>query len=303
VNNLGSVSGLPTPYVGLTFKPGDANTVLVGSGSAQSEIFSIGVSRDSNNHITGFTGTATFFANAPGMAGGAIDAGLTVGPGNVLFYSTWPDNTIGQIKPGSTTPNKQIDLTSLGFSASAGGITFVPAGLPGAGRLKITSYDTNTFYDTTIAPDGTGTFNIAPPSKSVVLSGGTDAFSYVAAGNPGFTKASLLMAEIDSGKVAAYEVDGNGDPIATSRQDFLTDINGVIGMAVDPLTGDLFLSTYSYGAFNPDGKNEIVVVRGFTPAEATPEPLTLLGAATALGFGAAFKRQLAKQPKKDKSKA
>ena len=35
-----------------------------------------------------------------------------------------------------------------------------------------------------------------------------------------------------------------------------------------------------------------------TPAAAVPEPLTILGAVTAAGFGAGFKRKLAKSVKK-----
>ncbi len=36
--------------------------------------------------------------------------------------------------------------------------------------------------------------------------------------------------------------------------------------------------------------------------EAVPEPLTLLGAGTALGFGTFFKRELSKKQKKEKTK-
>ncbi|MBD2358030.1 DUF4114 domain-containing protein [Tolypothrix sp. FACHB-123] len=263
VTSLGEVPGLPIPYVGLAFKPDDPNTLLIGSTpqTEDSQIFAIALKRDANNHIIGFTGTATLVAAAPGLNGGLIDAGLGFGPENVLFYTTWNDNTVGQIKPGSSSPDKQIDLNELGFEASAGGLTFVPQGFPGAGRLKITSYDTGNFYDTTVSADGMGTWNIAPPNKSVNLSGGPDAFVYVSASMPEFKSQRILMTEQDADKVAVYNIDENGDPISSSRQDFLTGIDGPIGAAIDPLTGDFFFSTYSFGDFNPHGFNQVVVVK------------------------------------------
>jgi hypothetical protein len=263
VTNFGELPGLPIPYVGLAFKADDPNTLFIGATpkGESSQIFSIALKRDANNHIIGFIGTATLLASAPGLNGGLNDAGLSFGPENVLFYTTWNDNTVGQIKPGSSNPDKQIELTSLGFQPSVGGLTFVPQGFPGAGRLKITSYDSGNFYDTTVSADGTGTWNIAPPSKSVKLSGGPDAFVYVSASRPKFSSDRILIAEQDTNKVAVYNIDENGDPIPTTRQDFLTGIGGPIGAAIDPLTGDFFFSSYSFGEFNPYGFNQVVVVK------------------------------------------
>ncbi|BAY97276.1 hypothetical protein NIES37_12140 [Tolypothrix tenuis PCC 7101] len=263
VASLGELPGLPTPYVGLAFKADDPNTLYIGSTpqGEKGEIFAIALKRDANNHIVGFTGSAKLLSSAPGLSGGLNDAGLTFGPNNVLFYTTWNDNTVGQIKLGSSSPDKQVELNSLGYQPSVGGLTFVPQGFPGAGRLKITSYDTGNFYDTTVSADGTGTWNIAPATKSVQITGGPDAFIYVSASMPQFTSARILLAEQDTDTVSAYNIDANGDPIPTTRQEFLTGIDGPIGAAIDPLTGDFFFSTYSFGDFNPQGFNQVVVVR------------------------------------------
>ncbi|BAY33863.1 hypothetical protein NIES2107_57660 [Nostoc carneum NIES-2107] len=263
VASLGELPGLPTPYVGLAFKADDPNTLYIGSTpqGEKGEIFAIALKRDANNHIVGFTGSAKLLSSAPGLNGGLNDAGLTFGPNNVLFYTTWNDNTVGQIKLGSSSPDKQVELTSLGYQPSVGGITFVPQGFSGAGRLKITSYDTGNFYDTTVSADGTGTWNIAPATKSVQITGGPDAFIYVSASMPQFTSERILVAEQDTDTVSAYNIDANGDPISTTRQEFLTGIDGPIGAAIDPLTGDFFFSTYSFGDFNPQGFNQVVVVR------------------------------------------
>ncbi len=269
--NLGSVRQLPPAYGGLTFNPRDSNTLLIGglADSPDSEIYAVGVRRGRDNHINGF-GAASFFAKAPGTGVGGIDAGLTYNPkGDALFYTTYDDNSIGQIKRGSRNPNKQIELSSLGIASSVGALAFVPAGFGGAGRLKITSYAANLFYDTTITPDRSGTYDIPKPSKSTKLSGGIDSFVYIKAGNPRFSKDSLLMAEYDTNKISAYTLDPNGDPIAATRRDFITGISyhspialtGTIGATVDPITGDVLFSTF----FEDDSaKSKIFAVRGFT---------------------------------------
>src|SRR5689334_11132336 len=111
LTDLGAAPGVPAPYGGLTLKAGDPNTLLLG-GNADAPtgaIYQIGVTRGTGNHITGFSGSATLFSTAPN-----IDGGLAYGPNNVLFYTAYPINRLGQIKPGSTAPDKLIDLTPLG---------------------------------------------------------------------------------------------------------------------------------------------------------------------------------------------
>lgn len=271
--DLGTIPKLPAAYGGLTFKPGDANNLLIGglADTPNAGIYSVKVKRDSDNHITSFD-QANFVSKAPGSLGiGGIDAGLTNSPlGDVLFYTAYPDNSIGQIKPGSSSPDKQITLDSLGIPSSTGALAFVPEGFAGAGRLKITSYTANTFFDTTITADGSGTYNIAAPTKGVQLDGGIDSFVYIKAGNPGFTADSLLITEFDSQNVSAYEIDENGDPIASTRRDFITGITshtpttliGTIGTTIDSLSGDVLFSSF----FEDDpSQSKIFQLKGFTP--------------------------------------
>lgn len=271
--DLGTIPKLPVAYGGLTFKPGDANQLLIGglADTPDSGIYSAKVKRDSDNHITSF-GQANFISTAPGSLGiGGIDAGLTNSPlGDVLFYTAYPDNSIGQIKPGSSSPDKQITLDSLGIPSSTGALAFVPEGFAGAGRLKITSYTANTFYDTTITADNSGTYNIAAPTKGVQLDGGIDSFVYIKAGNPGFIKDSLLITEFDSQNVSAYEIDENGDPIASTRRDFITGITshtpttliGTIGATIDSISGDVLFSSFFE---DEPSQSKIFQLKGFTP--------------------------------------
>lgn len=268
--DLGSITGLPTNYGGLTFKAGDTNTLLIGGSAnvAAGLIYEVGVTRGAGNHITGFTGTPT----AVGSIGEYNDGGVTYGPGGVLFTSQWPVNKLGQTKPGSTDEDKIIDLAALGVAGSHAAINFVPAGFAGAGQMKLVSWVHGQWYTAAFAPDGNGTYDITSVTYLLSLGGGPEGFVYIDSVNPGFGTDSLLVAEFSAGKIGAYDIDSNGDPILASRQDFITGLTGAEGASIDPLTGDFLFSTFG-------GDNRVIVVSGFTPPPpppGVPEPMTLL---------------------------
>src|SRR5689334_24986211 len=65
--DLGSAPGVPANAGGLVFLPSDHDTLLIG-GAANSpvgKVYSIGVTRGVDGHVTGFNGTAAVYANAP----------------------------------------------------------------------------------------------------------------------------------------------------------------------------------------------------------------------------------------------
>jgi hypothetical protein len=271
--DLGSADTVPGPYGGLTVNPNNTNQLLIG-GSANSTlavIDRVSVTRDANGHITGFVPNSTQqVATASGGAGG-IDGGLQVGPGGVLFFTSYPDNHLGEVKPGSASPDKLINLTAAGVTSSTGALSFVPGGFANAGHLKISSYNGGGIFDTTLSPDGSGTYNIAPPTAGPNVGGGPEGLTFVRAGNADFPVNSVLITQYSLGIVSAYALDANSDPIVASRQDFVTGLSGAEGAAVDPVTGDFLFSTFG-------GGNHVIEVRGFVPV---PEPssIALLGAA------------------------
>jgi hypothetical protein len=276
--DLGSAPGVPPLYGGMTFGLNDPSTLIIGGNAndAPGALYSLGVVRDGSNHITGFSGSATNFAECA-----YNDGGVVYGPGNVLFTARWPVNELGQLKPGSTTTDKLIDLTPFGVGGSSiSALNFVPAGFGGAGHFKMVSWANGNWYDATIAPDGSGTYDVTSVTENPAaqLPGGPEGFVYVSMTSPQFGNPSILVSSFSDGTVDSYQVDANGDPIPGSRHLFMSDITGAEGAIFDPLTGDFLFSTFG-------DVSRIVAVRGFDlPPPPVPEPASfaLLG----LGAGA-----------------
>ncbi|MBL8087006.1 MAG: PEP-CTERM sorting domain-containing protein [Chthonomonas sp.] len=266
--DLGSVIDVPVNYGGLTFVAGDPNKILLGGAAngSSGKLYQVPVIRDGAGHITGFSGPGVAVIDAP-----YNDGGVTYGPGGVLFASRWPVNELGQYKPGSTTPDKIINMGALGVASSHSAVMFGPSGRSYAGRMKVSSYGGGQFYDATYAPDGLGTYDITSVTYIGNLQGGPEGFAYVPLGSPLFGDA-MLVSEFGAGVVSTYDVDSLGNPIFSSRRVFMSGLSGAEGAVIDPVTGDFLFSTFG-------GGNRIIVVKGF----AVPEPSAIF----ALSLGAA----------------
>jgi hypothetical protein len=262
----GVVPGLPQRYSGVAFDPGDHDLLLLAGAArtAQGGVYGMRVIRNGSGHIAGLAGTAVLVATAPD-----IDGGLAYTPSGVLLFTQDPSNGIGQILSGNTAPSRIVNLTPLGVAASTGGLAIVPAGYPGAGRLKITAR--NAWFDASLTADGAGTFNVVAPTQRVTLIPAAIAPVYLRPGSPLFANySSILACEYSSGTVAAYDVDASGDPIPASRRLFAQNLVNVRGGTVDPATGDLLFVTNGAG-------NEIFVI----------ERTAACGALTSYGNGTA----------------
>jgi len=204
----------------------------------------------------------------------------------VLFTSRWPVNMLGQTAPGSTDEDRVDDLAALGVANSHSAINFVPAGFGGAGQAKIVAWSGGEWYDLELVPDGSGTFDPVSatqidldPSTAAIdtLPGGPEGFVYIADANVGFDVNSMLVADYSADRISAYEVDSDGNPILTTREDFLTDLDGAEGAFIDPLTGDFLFSTFG-------GGNRLIRVDGFIP----PPPAVVPVPAAVWLFGTAL---------------
>ncbi|MEO5734888.1 MAG: PEP-CTERM sorting domain-containing protein [Rubrivivax sp.] len=274
--DLGSITGLPSNYGGLAFI--NANTLLIGgaANSAAGSLYTIGVTRNANGFVSGFSGTAQRYGGAGGTIGEFNDGGVVFGPGGVLFTARWPSNELGQTLPGATDESRVTNLAPMGVTSSLSAINFVPAGFGGAGQIKLVSYGGGQWYSAGLSPDGNGTFDLVglnqvdldPLAAGIQnVPGGPEGFVYIAAGSSAFASNSMLISEYASGLVGAYQVDANGNPLVATRRTFLSGLSGAEGAVIDPVTGDFLFSTFG-------GGSRVVRVTGFAPP--VPEPSTWL---------------------------
>lgn len=265
--NLGSVPDVPLNYGGMAFLPGDPNTLLIG-GTANADVgalYSVGVVRGAGNHITGFAGPATFFSEAA-----FFDAGIAYGPGGVLFLSRYHPELnmaeIGEQKPGSTVTDKVVDLSMapLSIPNGPGGLNFVPAGMPGAGQLKLSSYGDGRWYTLDLEDDGAGTFNVTAATPTVTVGSCPEQFVYMPAGTPGFAADSLILTEYCAGVANAYQVDANGDPQISTLLTFVDALPAAEGLVADPMTGDLLFNEFG-------DPNRVLNVHAYAPLPCTSD--------------------------------
>lgn len=251
--DLGSAVNVPGNYGGLTFKAGDPNTLLLG-GAANGfagAVYEVPLVRGTDGHITGYAGPGVLYSSAS-----QIDGGLDYAPNGVLVFVTYSNNMIGQILPAGGSPSRMTDLGQYGIYASTGSLVFVPQGQPGAGRLKVLSYSGGRWYDMPYEVDGLGLLTFSNATETAVGLSGPEGAVYVPRCSPGFGRPSTLVAEYGSGRISAFEIDSNGDPLVATRRDFLTGLGGAEGAALDPLTSDFVFCTFG-------GGNRVLVVRGF----------------------------------------
>ncbi|MEM9218707.1 MAG: PPC domain-containing protein [Cyanobacteria bacterium P01_F01_bin.150] len=271
---------VPGGYGGIAFLDDDTLLVTGNAYSSEAAIYEVDVTRDAETgSITGYAGPATFVANAPGInitnpnvdtdpdiEVGGLDGGLIVAPNGTLLYTTYFDNSIGQILPGNTDPELDafIDLTALGIDPpSTGALTIVPEGFPGEGRLKITSYDNGNFYDALLVENADGTYDVTLEGSVDLIpdedgdSRGLEGPVYVDESYSNFTTDSVLISQFDTNTINAFEVDELGNPILETERVFLDGLTGsgasfLFGFIADPVTGDFVASLDP--AFTTDGE-------------------------------------------------
>ena len=255
VASIGLPPGFPPGQCsGLEIKPGAPDTLLIGLSGFSGQIYEAPIQRGPNGHIIGFSGVAT-----PAFMAPESDGGLAFSPDGVMFVVTWPNNQLLQYLPGSTSPDLVTDLTPLGVVSSTGSCRFVPEGFAGAGNFKLTS-TSGEWYDADLVQNASGTYDVAGVTATTITPAGATGISYVKGGNAGFTNDSVLITNFDVEGVNAFEIDANGDPIPSSKQNFLTDLEVAIGGTVDPVSGDFLCNSFFGVSFTGVG---IIVASGF----------------------------------------
>ncbi len=227
------------------FRPGDPSTVATSSGGSGLAKKNYPVLRDPAGAIIGFGETGVTFAT---LTEGDPSYWVAFAPNGNLFYrGGFDDAVIGQVKPGVATADSVIHLGDLGlppaFYSSYGQTAVVPAGLPGAGRVKFLTGDT--WHGSTLVLQPNGTYTFGPfTSSTVVLDEGDSgqAIVFVPAGYPGIAKASVLISDSSNSSgyaIYAFELDASGDPVVATRRTFMKGVSDLCD--VDPQTGDILI--------------------------------------------------------------
>lgn len=254
--DLGSPVGVPSPLGGLILKDDDADTLLIGGAAngGAGVLHAVPLERTCGR-VTGFAGESAYFADAPNN-----DGGLAYGPGGVLFFTRYSMHALGQILPGETTMHRSDSLAINGFAGSVGAMQFVPTAYQATGGvMALASYNSSQWARADLAPAGDGSYDIASLTVGPNIGGGPEGIIYVTPGSPLFPNPSILVSEYSGGRVVAYEIDANGDPIIETRRVFISGLSGAEGAFLEPATGDFFFSTFG-------GGNRVIVVRGFSAA-------------------------------------
>jgi len=254
---LGAVPGLdPTfGYAGLAIAPDAPNTLVVRSYQDPPGLYRVALSRNADCEIIGLADEpASFWWD--GELGGFGD--IAFSPSSVLAE---PQQTNGELVLLPHDGAMPAGVAGpLGVDIQVAGLSFVPAGFPGADTLKVvagqngnpSSFD---WWSVPIDYAGPGLQLTGSPSEGPAL-GAYASIVFVSADSPGFSVPSALV--IDAGAATAYELDTNGDPSLASARTFLTADFNTGGGTTDPTTGAFLFSSALLG-------DEVLVVNGFVP--------------------------------------
>jgi hypothetical protein len=266
VQNYGRPAGLPGSAGGILFDGPDALLIGGNANNSSGGIYRLIPVRDlTTQRITGFAGPATLVAQAPN-----IDGGLWFMPNGTLAFTTFSNNNIGQITraafdlgtPTSPAPATIINLTPLGVDSSVGTGLIVPPGFPGAGTLKIASYSSGRWFTLPFSPANppapANTYTFGQAVSGLPVGQATpcpEGIFYINTNSPLFQQQNVLVTDYCSGTITAYGIDTQGFPIISTARTLVVNYSGVYGGTRDPLTGDIFFTSYSTGV--------IAAVRGF----------------------------------------
>jgi len=270
--DLGTVPGVPDRLGGCVIKHDDPNTLLIvgDSETPTTAIYSIGVTRGPCGHILGWDGVAQKVADTP-----YADANLVYTSSDLMFYSQWPQYKISQMLPTSSAPDVDTDLIPFGIHTmmdqGPGGLGLVPGG-QAAGELRIVTWPGGRWYHVGLAAQG-NLHTVTGLTETTQLINNPGGFAYVPAGSPGFAVDRLIVSEwsemgVMYDRVSTYEIDPQGDPIPSTRLEFLNAFERPWGAYFEPETGDFLFLQWGIS----QRSDRVFIVQGFVPPPDIPPP-------------------------------
>ena len=264
-------------YAGMTFLAGSPNTIIIGGNddSATAPLYAVNVTRDTNNHITGF-GTPQSIGTAPN-----IDNGLVYGPGGNLYYTSSQAGKIGVLT--LTGSGATLAATAVGFLTVAsggttltnyeGGLSYLPNYGGTNGGLAWDSYhgggsSTYQYLIPFTASTGTGSIGGYTLGNATAYDN-TAVLTATAVSNEGWTDLGgyAVISSYPNTTMQAWTAEQYGLASGTTETDFATGVGTTVDGSIDPVTGDALYATYSATA-----SANFIEIR----ANAAPEPTAVL---------------------------
>lgn len=254
---LGPIPGVPDPLGGVVVLQSDRAHLLIAGSSEQPDggLYRVPVRRDACGHITGWAGPGVRIAQTP-----FIDANILELPGGSLLYTGWRVWQLSQLRLDAGAPLWTVDLTTRGQTgASAGGLGRVPPWLAAAGGFRIVGWPDGRWHRLELSVDA-GVYDVSRVvDTGVALGGGPGGFAYVPSGSTGFPRPSIILSEWSANQVSVVEVDGQGNPLPSTRRLLFSVFPRPWGATFEPETGDFLFLTWG----RPGQRDSVFVVRGF----------------------------------------
>jgi hypothetical protein len=239
----------PANLGGVTFNASGSQLLMVGNAtSIAATAYAYNTTRDpGTSRVTGLT-PAGGYAPTP-----AADGGLDL-YGGIVFWATYPTYQIGQYNPMTGTTL----MTALPtIFQTTGGVVVIPPGYPTAGKLLVSSFSSGDIYAIPLTPAGNGFYNLGTATLWANMPvSGSEGMRFATSGP---LAGRLLVANYAYGRLDAVAIDPAtgfpvGGPSTPSVTNVIPVLSGLQGVGVDPITGDVFLSSYSGGVlYRVDG--------------------------------------------------
>ena len=263
--NSWSGTSLDVPgYLGAMMFSEDGDILYVVGDSEQSDhaLYAVPVTRDPSTLQVTDLGPAEdvtlVFEGSEDVTG--LDAGLEVGPEGTWFYTYFPDNHLGERPGGAGGAETIYDLDLAGVASSVAGLTFSPHvddPLSGFGQAQLSVWNTTELMNLPLTSLGGGLYEPGTAELFATLPNGScGAIQYVPYGP---FEGDLMHADWSTGEVQILDIDpdtglaidadtglptlGTTNPVDSA---WASDMGvGPWGLEFDPLTGDLFISTWA----------------------------------------------------------
>jgi hypothetical protein len=271
VNQFSLPDGIPLGPGDVMFSDDGSSLYILGGVDnflfPDTPVFMVPVIRDASGTVTGL-GAASEVFTSPWITGS-----LEIKPGtSTLFFweaSSWDyGEDYGGI--GQRLPDDSITIFPLTDSTLYGGLAFIPAPLPNADNLLVSSWAPKRIDSYFLSDNGDGTFTPELQGFFANLDFRPSDMHFVPSGT---FKDDLMIADYSGGSVWIMDIDpltgtpvGGGDSPAMTK---FVSMNwpGVWGLEFDPITNNLFITDFEGFTDNI----HIIQISGFR----TPDDLTV----------------------------